>query len=113
MTKKNEKKWNQQLWKHQCHGRRKGEGAPGSMTEIPLQPLGEECGEAGCLPEVHVGPHAEAGGHVRRKVQHVEKACRSRFSVGNCNSEFMLEQSVPEALCPMERSLNGTVHGGL
>lgn len=50
MTKKNEKKSNQYLWRHQCHRRRKGEGGPGTRAEVTLQPLGEDCGGAGCPP---------------------------------------------------------------
>lgn len=53
MTKKNQKKSNQYLWRHQCHRRRKGEGGPDTRAEVPLQPLGEDCGGAGYPPAAH------------------------------------------------------------
>lgn len=58
---------------------------------ILLQPMELCSGAEICVQSVEERPHAEAGGHVRRKVQHVEEPRRSRFSGRSCSSEFMLE----------------------
>lgn len=56
-----------------------------------LQPMELCSGAEICVQSMEERPHAEAGGHVRRKVQHVEEPRRSRFSGRSCSSEFMLE----------------------
>lgn len=83
------------------------------VRQAVLLQLLELCGGAEIYVQSVEDPMLKQVDMPRRRVQHVEKACRSRFSGRSCSSEFMLEQTVPEGLFPMGRSLIGTVHGGL
>lgn len=80
-------------------------GAPGSGAGIALQPMGVHQRSSCCS---YMTPHQEKVEISWRKLQPMERSPhRGKFYHRACGVWGLLEQYIPEGLCPMERGCFG------